>query len=88
MTEGHVEIELTGTTGRLVLDGHDLTNGIRDFTLSAGASYDLPELAITPLILSGSAMGDQVEVAVELTDEVRRALILAGWTPPTGGGGE
>lgn len=83
MTERHVEIDLTGHTGRLVLDGHDLTDGIQCFTLRGG-NQELPKLEIEPLVLTGRVEGQQAEVILYLPDETRQALIMQGWTPPPG----
>lgn len=81
MTERHFEADLTGRTGRLVLDGHDISDGVQSFTLRAGDS-ELPELRVDALVLTGRVGGDQAEVILRLPDGARQALILAGWTPP------
>lgn len=82
MTERHVEIELTGRTGRLVLDGHDMTNAVQGFTLYGGHN-DLPQLRIDAAVFTVNVGHiESAQVAVHMPDEARELLIKQGWTPP------
>lgn len=87
MPEHHLELDLTGTSGRLLLNGDDLTHSVQSFTLTAG-NNELPRLSIEALVFTGHARGGGVIVEVELSDEVRRLLILEGWTPPASTDGD
>ena len=81
MTERSFEATMNGRIGTLVVDGHDLTNGVAGFTLTARHG-ELPELEVTPLVIVGRVRGDEAKLTLDLPDEAREALIAAGWTPP------
>lgn len=82
MTEDlhHVEIELNGRQGKVVLGGRDITPAVRSISLSADGE-DLPELVLELNAFITEARGEFTP-RLYLPDEVRGALIALGWTPP------
>lgn len=76
-----VEIHTHGTSGRMALDGHDVSNGVRGFQLSYTAGGNLPLLTLDPLVREAEISGDmQVYVSPAASD----LLCRLGWTPPGG----
>jgi hypothetical protein len=75
-----VEIHTAGPRGKVVLDGVDVSNGVRSFQLSHTAG-SLPLLVLDPLVVESKVSGDmQVYVSPAASD----LLCRLGWTPPGG----
>lgn len=77
-----LEITGTGLPGGTVirLDGHDITQVMRELTLNVGAGV-VPSLDLTIPVFEGMRLGLE-EVQVYLPDETRELLVRIGWTPP------
>ena len=81
MTDRKASIKLTpgcDPGSQIVVDGVDITAGVRAFSLTAAAG-DVPELNLDMAVVEVEVDG---EVRVELTDGTREALLALGWTPP------
>ena len=66
---------------RVVLDGQDLTRGIRAVSIDITDPQDVPTVAIEPLVaVVRSAISCQPEV--HLDPDTRLTLIACGWSPP------
>lgn len=67
---------------RVVIDGQDLTRGIRAVSIDITDSRDVPTVAIEPLVaVVRSAISCQPEV--HLDPDTRLTLIACGWCPPS-----
>jgi hypothetical protein len=77
-----VQLGSDGVRHSLIVDGLDLSNGVRSAELTL-ASGELPTLVVDPLIIDLD--GSEVERArVVVTDHASAALVALGWTPPEG----
>lgn len=75
-----VQLGSDGVRHSLVVDGVDLSLGMRSATLRLAAG-ELPTLEVDPLIMNLG--GSEVErVRVVVTDQAAAALVALGWTPP------
>jgi hypothetical protein len=81
-----VEIE-AGASGlhKVVLDGHDISDAVDGLSLDVYANR--PPLRVT-LALNVREFAFEGVVRVGLTASAERALLAAGWTPPSADGGE
>ena len=80
MTTHTVRLGSNGGRHTLIVDGIDLSRGVRAATLEL-ASGELPTLTIDPIIFEL----DETEVQgarVLVTDHAAKALTALGWTPP------
>jgi hypothetical protein len=68
-----------GPAGSLVVDGRDLSNLARGFTLAFPDADHLPVLTVDLFLDEHEVAG---EVTVAVPDETRAALVALGWTPP------
>jgi hypothetical protein len=75
-----VEFSSSGNLHHVVLDGVDLSAGLRSasLTLSAG---DLPLLELDPIVVEIDATYAG-EAMVHVSDRAADLLISFGWTPP------
>lgn len=75
-----VKLSSNGMVHTLLVDGVDLSHGLRgaQLTLAAG---ELPTLTVDPLIadLDGADLG---QAHVVVTEHAVEALVALGWTPP------
>lgn len=79
MSTTPVKIELTDTsTGRLEVDGHDITNQTARFVLTAVPGKE-PQLTIQ--LVHG--LHAELDARIVLATSTRAALVALGWTPPT-----
>jgi len=75
------EIDVNGSGRGIVrLDGHDVSMGVRGFTLSAAVG-EVSRLDLELVLFEDSRLSGDVDVIVP--DGTRDALITLGWTPPT-----
>jgi hypothetical protein len=75
------EIELHGPSGRILLDGQDVSHGVRGVTLNHTIGH-MPELEIDVVALDASTMEGEARIIIpEATAAVLKAI---GWTPPEG----
>jgi hypothetical protein len=75
-----VQLSSDGIIHKLVVDGIDLSRGLRGAQLSLAAG-ELPTLTVDPIIynLDGADLGT---ARVVVTDQAAKALVALGWTPP------
>jgi len=82
--DGHrihaVQLGSDGTRHTLIVDGIDLSHGVRAATLKL-ASGELPTLTIDPIIFELDE-ADVQHARVLVTDHAAKALTALGWTPP------
>jgi hypothetical protein len=79
-TRRAVQLGSNGTIHSLVVDGVDLSMGMRSAVLTLAAG-ELPTLVLDPLVTTLD--GAELEHArVVVTDHAAAALIVLGWTPP------
>lgn len=74
-----------GTKDVVEIDGQDLANACRGYTLRAHVGH-VPELELDLFIIA-EANEVNGEVLVIVPDRTREALINLGWTPPGGNNG-
>lgn len=75
-----VKLGSDGVRHSLIVDGIDLSKGVRSATLTL-ASGELPTLEVDPVIVDLD--GTDIEHArVIVTDQAAKALVTLGWTPP------
>ncbi|MFJ9628082.1 hypothetical protein ACIRU8_10360 [Streptomyces sp. NPDC101175] len=75
-----VQLGSDGVHHSLIVDGIDLSRGMRSAQLKLAAG-ELPTLTLDPIIfnLDGADLGS---VRVIVTDQAAKALVALGWTPP------
>lgn len=74
-----IELGLTGANGQIYLNGRNISEHIRAFTLKGSASgMTTLDLELSPNLTTVRAD----EVKVTLPPEVEDILEEAGWTPP------
>lgn len=67
---------------QIVVDGKDLANFVRGFTLKAGVGR-IPQLILDLVVIDATKVGaEHVEVYME--PDTAALLERAGWTPPAG----
>jgi hypothetical protein len=76
-----VELTTEGPGGRLVVDGQDISNGVRAVDIQVNGE-DLPRVTVELNVFAYQAGHDGAETRLYLTDEARKALLMFGWTPP------
>ena len=81
MSTHSVEITSNGKLASIVLDGQDIAPGVQSYELRHAVGQ-LPELELTPHIVTGQVASVEADVIVYLPDEAITALLAAGWTPP------
>lgn len=64
---------------QIEVDGYRIEGAVRAFTVNAEAG-SVPQIQLELAVLSDLSITG--EVNVYLTDEVRKALVVLGWTPP------
>lgn len=75
-----VQLGSDGIRHKVVLDGIDLSNGLRAAELTL-ASGEMPTLTLDPIIFNLD--GAELErTRVVVTDHAAKALVALGWTPP------
>lgn len=72
--------DAAATDASIVVDGQDLANVTRAFTLRSRVG-DIPVLTVELQLVAGAEL-DAAGVVVSLGPETRAALIALGWTPP------
>jgi len=72
-----VDLQSNGT-GRVEVDGVDVSKQVKALTLSASAGQQ-SELVLH-FVLGGVAVSGEIDVVVD--DETRWALVVLGWMPP------
>ncbi len=77
--KAEIEINGTGTAGRIMLDGHDVAAGVRGFVLRSEVGR-MTELELDVAVVDDSQFGGEVRVVIP--DSTREALVALGWTPP------
>jgi len=78
-----VRLELHGGTGRLVVDGVDLTSSVTDIELQWNDRTRSPELVVTLAIVELKSETDDARLV--LAPRTEAALRALGWTPPGSG---
>jgi hypothetical protein len=68
-----------GPAGSLVVDGRDLSNLARGFTLAFPGADHLPVLTVDLFLDEHEVAG---EVLVTVPDSTRDTLVKLGWKPP------
>ena len=81
--KAEIEVSGAGRGGRVVLDGADVSKGVRGLTIRAG----LGQVTQVELDLSVFDVTEFESDAVQILipDHTRDALIALGWTPPPEG---
>lgn len=77
--KAEIEVSGHGRDGRVVLDGHDVTNGVRGFVLRAGVDC-VTELELDVVAADGATFDGEVRLVIP--ESTRDALVALGWTPP------
>lgn len=76
--KAHIELNATGTDGKVELDGVDIAKDVRSFTLTAKAGE--------PTVLEMQKLAKESvfrgEVRLEFAPRLRAVLEAAGWRPP------
>jgi len=75
-----VRLELHGGTGRLEVDGVDLTSSVTDIELQWNDRTRSPELVVTLAIVELKSETDDARLV--LAPGTEAALRALGWTPP------
>ncbi|MGW3808840.1 hypothetical protein [Micromonospora sp. NPDC005113] len=76
----HANITLgPGGHGSVKLDGHDISNGVRGFTLNAAVGQ-ITELGLDLVLFTASTVSGEVELVIPAS--TRDLLERLGWTPP------
>ena len=75
-----VRLELHGRTGRLEVDGVDLTESVTDLELTWDDRTRAPELVVTLAIVDLKSATDDARLV--MAPETQAALHALGWTPP------
>ncbi|MGR7002799.1 hypothetical protein ACU686_40455 [Yinghuangia aomiensis] len=75
-----IEFGSEGLAHRLVLDGVDVSSGLRAATVHLRAG-ELAELVVEPIVVSLDT-SNTVVTTVALPDKVRALLLALGWQPP------
>ena len=75
-----VRLELHGRTGRLEVDGVDLTESVTDLKLTWDDRTRAPELVVTLAIVDLKSATDDARLV--MAPETEAALHALGWTPP------
>lgn len=70
------------TGGTVMLDGEDISDGVRGLTLEAAVGEVTRVTLDIPVVVTSEA-ADNVEVF--MPDQTRDLLIKLGWTPPSEG---
>ena len=74
-----VHLELHGSSGKLVVSGHDISTSVSGLALTFDCK-GLPELTLTLPIGAGDVIG--TDFTVGLDDRCIQTLIGFGWIPP------
>jgi hypothetical protein len=78
---GHVKIDVTPGAGSLSIDGYDIGQFVRKFSLQFNATLRRPVLLLE--VLPGDVQVEGTEAtAIELHPEFTDFLIGIGWRPP------
>lgn len=78
MTNVSIEVGRIGASGKIKLDGVDISTGVSGLILVA----NVREVTQLYLDILPSISVVEAEVRVRLTPEVEKILEAAGWTPP------
>lgn len=80
MSEAHIEVT-NGGTGKVIIDGYDLSNHVNALDLSARVG----ELTRLTLYTAGNPKITRFdgEVQVEIAEPLRAVLLMAGWREPS-----
>ena len=73
------DIELRGTNGRIILDGEDVSRGVRGGDLTFAVT-EVPLLTLNLNVLEGATASGEVKVRIR--PETHALLVQLGWTPP------
>ncbi|MGN9802067.1 hypothetical protein [Micromonospora sp. L32] len=74
------EIEIGGKGfGRVVLDGNDVSNGVRALQISSAVG-EVPRLELDVVVVEDLRFDGEVRVVIP--DATRETLEALGWTPP------
>ncbi|MGW1324802.1 hypothetical protein ACWD64_19945 [Streptomyces antibioticus] len=75
--------DLPGTTPRLVkIDGQDVTEAVRGFTLKGEAGH-VPQVTLDVFLTEGGTV--DADAAVHIPAATAALLVALGWTPPDDG---
>lgn len=74
-----ITVDGTGRDGRIVLDGHDVSRGVRGFALRAEIGR-VTELELELSAVDGATFDGEVRLVIP--EGTREALIALGWAPP------
>lgn len=77
--KAQIEVDGTGRDGRVVLDGRDVSGGVRGFALRAEVGRRT-ELELDLAVADGATFDGEVRLVIP--ESTREALIALGWTPP------
>lgn len=75
-----VEITMDGVRGRVVVDGQDLSKGVRGFALRGGVG-EITALELDLNLIDVTRVSS-TSTEILIADEASEALIALGWTPP------
>ena len=78
-------VSVTLPDGPIIVNGEDITSAVSEIDISARSWNRLPVITLGLAVhaVDVTAMCDsEPRILVNLTPEVRRALIVAGWTAP------
>lgn len=78
MSEPSVQIQLNGKRGRVVIDGHDVSNGVTYVGVTAPAGQ-LPTVTLHVDLAHVFVDG---EAKIEIPEAIAAALVRLGWTAP------
>lgn len=75
-----VKLASDGIRHTLIVDGVDLSRGLRGATLALNAN-ELPTITVEPIIFNLDEV-DLDEARVVVSEHAAAALVALGWTPP------
>lgn len=78
--KAEIEVAGNGRSGRIVLDGCDVSRGVRGFRVTSQCG-ELTRLELDLRVLDVTRL-DSEETEIVIPDATRDALIALGWTPP------
>lgn len=78
------EYEQQGVTGRVVVDGQDITSAVRSLSIHAEPGAAFPRAVLDLNIIDATAFSSP-DTELLLPDAVAATLVALGWTPPEEG---